>query len=229
MVDKETVTKGLKNVAESRTQGKVFFIDDNDRMVYRETEKELNDLGLEFVGMRVLDVGAHVGTFSILARARHALMVLAYEPCPENYAALLINIMANNLWGMVIPFPLAIAAKSWRYATLKGGRGNSGQYSLLFNENIGGASVTVLTEGFIDVLKWAKPDVVKMDIEGGEYGIFIEEDYDALRDALAPVQIFNLSLHDKDFLVEVKTDRDEIGKFLVTCGFHSVTDSTWLR
>ncbi len=44
----------------------------------------------------VLDVGAHIGLFSLYAYGKGAAQVLAYEPNPVNFDALKANISLNN-------------------------------------------------------------------------------------------------------------------------------------
>lgn len=50
----------------------------------------------------VLDIGAHVGTFSIpLAREHPDVHFLAFEPNPENYANLVRNLRANRIKNVI--------------------------------------------------------------------------------------------------------------------------------
>jgi len=58
----------------------------------------------------ILDLGAHIGTFSVLA-ARAGARVLAFEPDASNFALLRTNVSA---YPTVEPVPLAVAATSGR-------------------------------------------------------------------------------------------------------------------
>jgi len=65
------------------------------------------DLPLDLKGKIVVDVGANIGAFSIMAAKRGAV-VYAFEPSPKNYDMLLKNIKHNNVERLVYPFSFAI-------------------------------------------------------------------------------------------------------------------------
>lgn len=50
----------------------------------------------------IIDVGAHIGAFSVLAAA-HGARVVALEPVLENFQLLEENLRLNNLLGIVKP------------------------------------------------------------------------------------------------------------------------------
>ena len=59
----------------------------------------------------VVDIGAHIWIFTIYA-AKKAVngIVLAYEPIPENFKRLKINVTLNDLRN-VLPFNMGVASK----------------------------------------------------------------------------------------------------------------------
>src|SRR6266446_785467 len=57
----------------------------------------------------VIDIGAHIGIFSLFA-ASCAARVFSFEPFPENFSLLKENIARNNFQGRVLPSPLAVWA-----------------------------------------------------------------------------------------------------------------------
>jgi len=59
-------------------------------------------------GLPVIDVGAHIGAFSLLALHRGATKVFAVEAHPDNFATLERNIARNEVGGMVETFHSAI-------------------------------------------------------------------------------------------------------------------------
>ncbi len=80
-------------------------------------------------GDTVVDIGAHVGVFSICLATRYPfLRVYAVEPDPRNYAFLLQNIALNDA-GNVIPINKAIAAEAGA-GTLYGDARDSGRSTL---------------------------------------------------------------------------------------------------
>ena len=60
-------------------------------------------------GETVIDIGAHIGCFTILA-AKTGARVFSYEPFPSNFAALEHNVKLNN-FGNVKVFNIAISGK----------------------------------------------------------------------------------------------------------------------
>ena len=63
-------------------------------------------------GYTVVDIGAHIGSFSILAAtSAPEVKVISYEPCLKNFNVLVENIKLNNLMN-IRAFPLAVAGSS---------------------------------------------------------------------------------------------------------------------
>ncbi|MBI3589602.1 MAG: FkbM family methyltransferase [Candidatus Liptonbacteria bacterium] len=60
----------------------------------------------------VVDIGAHIGVFSILAAQRiRGAKVFSFEPLPENFSLLKANIDLNALSDRVFPFQLAVSGR----------------------------------------------------------------------------------------------------------------------
>jgi len=59
----------------------------------------------------IIDIGAHVGLYSILAAMEVGNIIYAFEPMPDNFKLLSENIKKNKLETKIIPFNVAIAAK----------------------------------------------------------------------------------------------------------------------
>lgn len=62
-------------------------------------------------GMTAIDLGAHIGTVSIML-ASYGLNVYAVEPLPENVDLLNKNIIVNGLQNKIKVYPYAVASKS---------------------------------------------------------------------------------------------------------------------
>lgn len=116
----------------------------------------------------LVDIGANVGYFSLLASAKH-INVLAIEPDPRNVQLLLQNIARNDLDHRIDVLPVALGDRPGILTLFGGGQGASlvkgwgrinGNYSRL---------VPVTT---LDRLLVGRPDcerlLVKMDVEGYE-------------------------------------------------------------
>jgi len=130
-------------------------------------------LGALRPGDLAIDIGAHVGYFSLLFRLAvgRTGSVIAFEPMPETYRRLLHNVLANRFTN-VLPLPLAVADQSGS-ATFHIHPDNEGESSLL-QDGAGGhttpVQVTCLDDLFSDGLP-ARPRLLKIDAEGVEMDI----------------------------------------------------------
>ena len=127
-----------------------------------------------FTGGVIVDAGAHVGLFSLVA-STFAGKVIAIEPSRINYHLLMLNLSANNI-GNIIPINKALYHQKGKLKLFEGS--HTGAHSL-----IGGSSrfeevETITLEeimgsyGFIDLLK--------IDIEGAEFEVFNHIDLEIL-------------------------------------------------
>jgi len=111
----------------------------------------------------IVDVGAHIGIFSILvARRFPAATVYAIEPDTDNYQALLHNIALNGLTN-VVPLNVAIAGG---YGSTPFYTSNSSVAHSTVDATVGVETKMVDT---IPLSKFPRIDVLKLDAEGAEY------------------------------------------------------------
>ena len=121
--------------------------------------------------MVVLDIGACLGIYSIIAASKldgHG-RVYSFEPDYRNYEHLLTNINQNNLSNVIIPVEKALSDKqetiSFNLGT--GMRTGSSRYAKYRSGNDGSRKVEAIKlDDFID--KDICADVIKMDVEGSE-------------------------------------------------------------
>lgn len=74
----------------------------------------------------VVDIGAHVGVVSIyLAKKYPFIKIYAYEPIPDNYEHLIVNLRSNGI-NNVIPHNLAITSDGRRFDMIVNFADNSG-------------------------------------------------------------------------------------------------------
>ncbi len=119
-------------------------------------------------GMRFIDVGAHVGYFSVLAGKLVGPdgIVFAFEPHPRNFELLMANVWRNGLTN-VLCFPWAVS-DSFGFADLFEARGNSGDHRLYRDEEQR-ASLRVRTVSLDGLQALRAPvDFVKIDVQGAE-------------------------------------------------------------
>lgn len=120
----------------------------------------------------VVDVGAHIGSFSIMA-ARSAYKVLAFEPEPNNYRMLKKNMELNHLENMSI-FEMAVSGISGYQDIYTYQGGSSADYSLykMGITNIKtGRIPTISVEDIIRREDLPRIDFLKLDCEGAEHDI----------------------------------------------------------
>lgn len=125
----------------------------------------------------VIDIGAHIGGFSILA-AKKGAFVHSYEPDPDNYELLKINIALNKLENLITPKNYAVMdyngiSKLYRCPT------NFGGHSLFYNK-------ARVLEIDVNVLKFEDEkiptiDFLKLDCEGGEEPIILNSNLGNVR------------------------------------------------
>jgi FkbM family methyltransferase len=133
----------------------------------------LQELASELRGTacRVLDIGAHVGSFTVaLAKAVPGAKVTAFEPSADRAAYLRRNVAGNGLEDRVAVVQAAVGGRAGR-DMLIGGQTLLGSELVSGSVEADGDVVDVV--GFDDVMRSidGPVDLLKMDCEGGEYGI----------------------------------------------------------
>lgn len=125
-------------------------------------------------GATIIDIGANVGAFSILAMRFRPYRIYSFEPCAETYGRLCKNIELNDAQGVVEAFPFAVA-------------GSFGRKNLLCNPKSSGANMlgaagtqegwtsepvdAITLRDVFEKFRIGHCDLLKMDVEGTEYEI----------------------------------------------------------
>ena len=132
----------------------------------------------------VIDIGAHVGSFTLWTAARSRCKILALEPNPATRQLLESNVKNQKLQDRVI-------VRGW---ALAGGPGlrrlrpapDSAASALVFEVAVGDLQVEAIDlAGAISASEFPRLDLVKLDIEGAEYEVFHS----------APVEILQAPRH----------------------------------
>ena len=120
------------------------------------------------------NIGACVGTYSIMAAARGA-SVYAFEPLPVNVEALHRNINANNLQSKVVVFPFALSAmQEVKTFYIAEGYSVIAGYGLLSSDPVTkglpkNSSIRLPSFRLNDIaLPIKRPTHLLIDVEGGE-------------------------------------------------------------
>jgi FkbM family methyltransferase len=141
-----------------------------DMAIVRSLIDELEYGPLGFRGATVVDIGAHIGAFSVLAARGGAARVVAFEPDPASAELCRANVAAHPV------VEVRQVALWYRKATIYYGSSS---------ENTGGGStrgrrmperfaVPVAAIALDDILsELGGADIVKIDVEGAEYPILL--------------------------------------------------------
>jgi FkbM family methyltransferase len=124
-------------------------------------------LGWLAPGLTFVDIGAHVGYYTVLAARRVSPggLVFAFEPSPRNYELLLANVWRNELTNVVC-FPWAVSDHTG-FVDLFLDERNTGDNRLFQDDRGPGVRVRAVA---LDALPSIRPpiDVVKIDVQGAE-------------------------------------------------------------
>jgi FkbM family methyltransferase len=126
-------------------------------------------------GMVVVDVGGHVGYFSLLAARLVGATgkVFTFEPDPTNYDLLVKNIALNGHKN-ILPTNRAVSntvgSRELYLIGLDNGRHSTHRHPNLPEQ--GAVTVTATTlDAFLQEQGWPKVDLVKVDVEGAEFEV----------------------------------------------------------
>ena len=146
----------------------------------------------------VIDIGAHVGTFSVHCAARGA-KVYAYEPSNWNFSCLVGNVeAARGLLGSIIPLKYAVTDKSGDVEYLRKAGHGTGQQSLCYRADRWPIENDCATLSLKDVLtnvfaSEGKIDYLKCDIEGSEHRFYDMDE--ETRGLVGRVGFIEMSVH----------------------------------
>jgi FkbM family methyltransferase len=124
-------------------------------------------------GMRVVDVGAHVGLHALLAARLVGSQgkVYAFEASPDNFALLEKNITSNG-YQNIVAVPAAVAEKTGTVTFHLSPEGND-RNSIYASSRVGDCKnqlqvPAVSLDDFLEKEGWPGIDFVKIDVEGAE-------------------------------------------------------------
>ncbi len=186
-----SLAAGQRGVLELRDGSRFAVRSPMDAWIVKESlldrEYERASVPLER-GWSVLDIGAGLGDFSVWAASRAGTGVVhAYEPAPESAALLRANLLLNGCT-QVQAFPCAVSSTPGRI-TLDMSGGVAVQYTTTVS--VAGAgngpspsgcirveSITLASA--LDRLPGGCCDYLKLDTEGAEYDILMQEPPESL-------------------------------------------------
>lgn len=148
----------------------LYYRDDMGELFIIDEQKQY--AGLDFEGKKVLDVGANIGAFTNFALKNGAAEVRSYEPTPDTFKVLKKNFGRNKKVTLV-----NAALTGSQDSTVELFIGKTYPATNTITKVRGRDSVTVQAENFWNVVKSYQPDIVKVDIEGGEYEFMLQRNF----------------------------------------------------
>ena len=136
-----------------------------DEYIFKEIKSSYSCLDIQESDI-ILDIGANIGAFSKYAMEKGAFRVYAYEPEPDNYELLVIN---TGGAGHILRFQRAVVGTDQTEIELYiNSKKNKGLH--MTREVRGRDSISVKAENFCKIIDKLKPNKIKIDVEGAEYG-----------------------------------------------------------
>lgn len=126
-------------------------------------------------GDNILDIGAHIGTFSIpFAMFNNQLgHIFSFEANSQNYKLLCKNISANDFTHVITPINAVVSEKKSAFTMMTPPNANSGMYYFIPDTNNLATDLNTL-----NIDKWHEdtcPDLkihlIKIDVEGAEVSV----------------------------------------------------------
>lgn len=136
----------------------------DDKRVVSEARRLYKNIP-EVEGSVCLDVGGHVGLVARLLIEQGARLVYAVEPDPDSFRYLEMNTAGLN----VVAMNAAVATHSG--VTTLYSKESSPSCNRTTKPRRGGIETAVIAYSLGDLLRFSDASVLKMDIEGAEYGL----------------------------------------------------------
>jgi FkbM family methyltransferase len=111
-----------------------------------------------------LDIGANVGSYTIVASAVVGAQTLAFEPIPQTFKQLARNLVVNEIKNRATAQLLAIGSRheSVCFSSDQGAKNRP------VSEGYSGTIVSVEVDRLDNVIQGVKPAMIKIDVEGHE-------------------------------------------------------------
>lgn len=185
-MSRQTIYLGNQRALTTTERGHIMYVQTTDLslapwiMLNGVWEEACTEIFCQLVqpGMTVVEIGANIGYFTLLAAERvgPSGRVHAFEPDPANYELLRDNVEVNGFGGRVTLHREAIADREGR-ATFYGTTKHRGNGSLIerldqLGDNSGEVVPFEVAVATLDSFDFSEVDVLKIDAEGSEPFIF---------------------------------------------------------
>lgn len=160
--------------------------------------------------LTIIDIGGHAGYFS-LKIADKAKKIYTYEPNPKKYNILKRNIMINNLEKKITAKEQAVGKNKTKKILYLSEKGDAENSTTIKTKNKILVDTTTIPEIF-ERNKIKKCDILKMDIEGGEYEIL----YNLPNEYFKRINKIIIETHEID---NKRRNNKELNKYLKKVGY----------
>ncbi len=145
--------------------------------VYGTWEPKVTEVVTDILkkGMTVIDVGAHIGYYSLyFAKCVGPTgRVFSFEPVPENLALLRKNVLLNRIsWIEAFPEAIFSSTRNISFAA-PDQSADSGEGSLVQGHEGRQILVHAVTLDLFCTSANIRPDVIKLDVEGAEHEVLL--------------------------------------------------------
>ena len=141
-----------------------------DEAVFRDFRREYKKMP-DPSGLRVMDCGAHIGCLTRHVLALGATYVHSYEPHPRNAELLRANVESYRQQCRIHEVALAKSAGTATFHARPDASASHG----LHPRRLATDTIEVTTLGFWDEVDRVRPELIKLDLEGGEFLIGLDE------------------------------------------------------
>lgn len=173
---------------------KLSFLKDQHEEIYDDVVigNSYDVVPADFVNRTVIDIGANIGTFALIAAELGAKQIFAVEPVKDTFNTLLSNIVRTG-HACIIPLKKVVTDKSGETfnISLKSNSGHNSMY------NITDTFETVPTITLHDLMQKTSDDniLLKVDCEGAEYDILLSASVEDMNRINKVILEIHMELH----------------------------------
>ncbi len=160
-------------------------------------------------GDTVVDIGAHIGLFTIFAKSKAKCKIYCYEPHPQNFQMLIKNIEENKLED-VFAYPFAVSNSSGIEKLYLNGQSTLHSMVPSSKKNYINVKSVTLSEIF-ESNNLNRINFLKMDCEGKEFDIILSTP----KNLLKRIDKISLEFHEES----TNYNQYDLQKYLSECGF----------
>lgn len=111
------------------------------------------------------DIGANVGTYTVLSSAVRGARTVSVEPVPSTFDSLIANIRLNDIEGLVTPLNIAVSDVS---GTIQMTPGFDTMNHVISDNETGASTITTSVKSLDEIALESVPTLLKIDVEGYE-------------------------------------------------------------